>query len=103
MLFLPGQLALAGGIFALIPLHELAVLDHVLGDNRHSVLAMIVKGYFANYRIAIFDVSEFRDNFFPIWADLFNRVENHLHSGKGKSAVGLRWIIVFLSVVLLHK
>src|SRR6516165_10297968 len=38
-LFLPRQLALAAGILAVVPFHELAVLNDIFGDNRDSVLA----------------------------------------------------------------
>ena len=47
-LLLPRQLALAAGIFAIIPFNELAVLHHVLCDDRNGILAVIVKGNFAD-------------------------------------------------------
>src|SRR6476660_1161260 len=47
-LLLPRQLALAAGIFAIIPFHELAVLHHVRCDDRNGILAVIVKGNFAD-------------------------------------------------------
>src|SRR5215510_9707381 len=42
-LLLPRQLALARRVFAVVPFDELAVLDHVSGDHRHSVLAVVVE------------------------------------------------------------
>src|SRR5262245_58131864 len=55
-LLLPRQLALARGVFAIVPLDELAVLDHVLGDNRHGVLAVIIEGNLADDRVAVLHV-----------------------------------------------
>ena len=49
-LLLARQLALAVGVFAVIPLHELPVLNDVFGDDRNGVLAMIVEGDLADDR-----------------------------------------------------
>jgi len=47
-LLLPRQLALAAGIFAIIPFNELAVLHHLFCYDRNGILAVIVKGNFAD-------------------------------------------------------
>src|SRR4030095_16323414 len=41
-LFLSGKLALARGVFAVLPLHELGVLHHIFGDQCHGIQDVIV-------------------------------------------------------------
>src|SRR5215831_14514855 len=102
-LLLPRQLALAGGVFAIVPLDELAVLDHVFGDNRHGVLAVIIKGNLADNGVPVLHVGHLGDDLLAIGADLFDRVEDQIHGGKGEGAVGLRRVVVFLRCVFLHE
>src|SRR5690242_6915748 len=47
-LLLPRQLALAAGVFAVVPLDELAVLHDVFRDHRDGVLPVIVEGDLAD-------------------------------------------------------
>src|SRR6185312_16518010 len=61
-LLLPRQLALAGLVFAVVPLDELAVLDHVFGDDRDGVLSVIVEGDLADDGVAILHVTEIGDH-----------------------------------------
>src|SRR6516162_6677799 len=42
-LWLHRQLAFAAGIFAVVPFHELAVLDHIFDDQRYGILAVIIE------------------------------------------------------------
>src|SRR5215510_16054642 len=71
---MPGQLALAAGVFAVIPFNELAVLHHVLGDDRHGVLAVIVEGDLPHDRIAIFHVRQRSNHLAAVGPDLLDGV-----------------------------
>ncbi len=64
---------------------------------------MVVEGDLANDRIAIFHVCQIRDDFLAIRPDFLDRIQDHIHCGKRKSTIGLRRIVVFLSVVFLHE
>src|SRR5512140_1352725 len=61
-LLLARQLALARGVFAVVPLHELAVLHHVLRDHGDRVLAVIVDRDLADDGIAVLHVAEVGDD-----------------------------------------
>src|SRR3569833_2277283 len=69
-LLLPRQLALAAGVFAVVPFDELAVLHHVFGDDRHGVLTVIVEGDLADDRIAILLVGLVGVVLFAVWVFL---------------------------------
>ena len=58
--FCPGSLRLPRGVFAVVPLHELAVLDHVFGDHGHGVLAVVVEGDLADDGVAVLHVGRAR-------------------------------------------
>src|SRR5262245_52321707 len=102
-LLLSPQLALAGGVFAVVPFHEFAVLHHVFRDDRNSILAVIVERDLADDRVAIFHVRQRGDDFLAIRTDLLDSVEDHVHRREGEGTVGLRRIVVFLRVVLFHE
>src|SRR6516165_3076051 len=102
-LWLHRQLAFAAGIFAVVPFHELAVLNHIFGDQRHSVLAVIVERDLADDRITILDIAERGDDFLAVRTDLFDGVEDHVHRRIGERAIGLRRVGIFLSVIFFHK
>src|SRR5262245_19569919 len=100
-LFLSRQLALAGGVLAVVPLNEFAVLDHVARDHRHGVLTVIVERDLADDRIAILHIGQLRDDLLAIRPGLLDGVEKHLHGRECERAIGLRRAVVFLRVVLL--
>src|SRR5581483_5081777 len=102
-LLLHRQLALARGVFAVVPFHELAVLHHVFGDDGDRVLAVIVERDLADDRVAVLDVAEIGDDLLAVGSDLLDGIEDHVHGGIGEGAVGLRRLLVFLRVVLLHE
>src|SRR5207344_1788908 len=102
-LLLSRQLALAGGVFAVVPFHELAVLHHVLRDDRDGILAVIIKRDLADDRIAILHIGERGDDLLAIRTYLFDGVEDHLHRRKGEGAVGFGRIVVFLRVIFFHE
>src|ERR1700681_98276 len=102
-LFLSGKLALASGVFAVVPLHELAVLDHVFSDQSHSVLTMVVERDLADDGVTVFYVGQFLDDLLTIRTDLFDRVEDQIHGGIRESAVSFRWIVVFLRGIILQE
>src|SRR6185369_14721198 len=70
MLLLARQLALAGGVLAVVPLDELAVLHHIFGDDRHGVLAVVVKGDLADDRVTVLHVAERLDHLLAVGPDL---------------------------------
>src|SRR5881275_2058438 len=86
-LFLSGELALARGVVAVVPLYELAVLDHVSSDHGHGVLAVVVERYLSDDRVALFYVGQFLNDLLTIRTDLFDRVEDQVHGGKREGAV----------------
>src|ERR1700704_954153 len=101
-LFLSGKLALASGVFAVVPLHELAVLHHIFSDQSHSVLTMVVERDLSNDGVTVFYVGQFLNDLLTIRTDLFDRVEDQIHGGIRESAVSFRWIVVFLRGIILQ-
>src|SRR3954468_15359896 len=102
-LFLPGQLALAAGVFAFVPLDELAVLYHVSGDHGHGILAVVVEGDFSDDRIAVLHITELVDNLLAVWTRLLDAIQDHVHRRIGEGAIGLGRIVIFLGVVSFHE
>src|SRR5690606_8295750 len=100
---LPRQLARAGGVLAVFPLDELAVLHHVFGDNRHSVLTVVVERDLTNDGVTILHVGELRDDLLAVRPDLLDCVEDQLHRGERERTVSLGLAVVFLSIVLLEE
>jgi hypothetical protein len=98
-----GQLALAGGILAVFPLDELAVLNHVLGDHRHGILTMVVEGDLADDGVALFHASQIGNDVLAVGTDLFNRIQDEVHGGEGEGAIGFRRAVVLLCDVFLHE
>src|SRR5712671_6065800 len=78
-LFLPGQLALASGVFAFVPLDKLAVLYHVFGDQGHGILAVVVEGDFSDDRIAVLHIAEVVDDLLAVGTHLLDAIEDHVH------------------------
>src|SRR5664280_143685 len=103
MLFLPRQLALTAGIFAFVPLDELAVLNHVLGDHGYGVLAVVVEGDLADDRIAVLHITKVVNHFFAVGPDLLDGIQDHVHRRIGEGAIGLGWVVVFLGIVFFHE
>ena len=100
---LPGQLSLAAGVFAVIPFHELAILHHVLGDDGDSVLTVVVEGDLADDESRSFTLLSASITFLRSGSTLLDTVDDHIHRGIGKRAIGFRRIVVFLRVVFFHE
>src|SRR5262245_45573004 len=95
------QLALAGGVFAVLPHQPLAVLGDELGDQRNRVLPVIVEGDWPGDGVVIDDLAQGVGHLLAVWPDLFDLVEDELHGDEGEGAVGFRRLLVAGLVVLL--
>src|SRR3982074_3209036 len=102
-LFLPGQFALAAGVFAFIPLDELAVLYHVFGDHGHGILAVVVEGDFSDDRIAVLHIAELIYDLLAVGTCLLDAIQDHVHRRIGEGAIGLGRVVIFLGVVVFHE
>src|SRR3974377_1799919 len=71
------QLALAVGVFAVLPFDELAVLHDVFGDHGHGVLAVVVEGDLADNRVAVLHVAKLGDHLLAVGTDLLVSVKNN--------------------------
>ena len=77
-LFLPRQLASAGGILAVLPDHELAVLDHIGGDQGHRVLAVVVKSDLTDDQVLVLHRCKRLDHLVTIRSNPFDGVDDQL-------------------------
>src|SRR5215831_17259009 len=94
------QLALAGGVVAVLPDQPLAVLGDELGDQRDRVLPVIVEGHGARDGAVIGDFPQGVGHLLAVGSDLFDLVEDELHGDEREGPVGFGRLLVAGLVVL---
>src|SRR5690349_9193433 len=94
------QLAPAFAVLAVFPDHPLAVLDDVLGDERHDVLAVVVEGDLADDRVLVLNLGELGDHALAVRADLLDGVHQQRRRGERERSIRFRSLLVLRLGVL---
>src|SRR3954470_12507739 len=89
------QLALARAVFAVFPQHPFAVLDDILRDERHHVLARIVESDFADDGVLVARLVELFGDLLAVGTDLLDRIHDQARRRVGERTVGLGRLVVF--------
>src|SRR6516165_5415672 len=96
---LSSELALAGGVLAVLPGHPFPILNDVFGDQCHGVLPVVVERDLTYDRVSVFDLRKLGDDLPAIRTDLLDGVHQQVRGRVGKRTVGLgRGAVLLLGI-----
>src|SRR5713226_10320235 len=85
----PGQGALAGGVLRVLPEHPLAVLAHVLRDERNGILAVVVELHGPDDGVGVLGPLEPGGDLGAVGTHGLDRVDDQIGGHVGEGTVGL--------------
>src|SRR5712692_7860966 len=85
----PGQGALAGGVFGVLPEHPFAVLAHVLRDERDGILAVVVELHGPDDGVGVLGPLELGGDLGPVGTHGLDRIDDQIGGHVGEGTVGL--------------